>query len=160
LLDGRNGQTARANQRQRAAAECMVADALTKSLCTAPGSCGFAARYRADALLLEPMAPIMMFHSPCDTATGLDSLEALAEIFSLLVLALLFLSGVAWTYWNYLAAPGDLETSAKAWTMKIHGPRDGSFSAHRHAPKWAREIRMRARRNRANGSVFLSAFPS
>jgi magnesium-transporting ATPase (P-type) len=75
------------------------------------------------------------------------------------VLALLFLSGVAWTYWNYLRLPGDFETSAKAWAMKIHGAAAMAvlvligmiLSAHvRFA--W------RARRNRANGSVFLSAF--
>ena len=76
------------------------------------------------------------------------------------VLALLFLSGVAWTYWTYLAAsPGDFETIAKAWAMKIHGAAAMAvlvligmlLSAHvRFA--W------RARRNRANGSVFLSVF--
>jgi len=75
------------------------------------------------------------------------------------VLALLFLSGVAWTYWNYLAAPGDLETSAKAWTMKIHGAAAmavlvliGMLLSGHVRFAW------RARRNRANGSVFLSAF--
>jgi hypothetical protein len=76
------------------------------------------------------------------------------------VLSLLFLSGVAWAYWNYLiGAPGDLEASAKAWAMKIHGAAAMGIlvligmilSAHvRFA--W------RAGRNRANGSVFLSAF--
>jgi cytochrome bd-type quinol oxidase subunit 2 len=75
------------------------------------------------------------------------------------VLALLFLSGLAWAYWNYLCSPGDLETSAKTWAMKIHGAAamvvlvliGMLLSAHvRFA--W------RARRNRANGSVFLSAF--
>jgi thiosulfate reductase cytochrome b subunit len=75
------------------------------------------------------------------------------------VLALLFLSGVAWTYWSYLRLPGDFETSAKAWAMKIHGAAAMAvlvligmiLSAHvRFA--W------RARRNRANGSIFLSAF--
>jgi hypothetical protein len=75
-------------------------------------------------------------------------------------LALLFLSGVAWTYWNYLvASPGDFETGAKTWAMKIHGAAAMAvlvligmvLSAHvRFA--W------RAHRNRVNGSVFLSAF--
>jgi uncharacterized membrane protein YbjE (DUF340 family) len=75
------------------------------------------------------------------------------------VLVLLFLSGVAWAYWNYLASAGDFETSAKSWAMKIHGAAAMAvlvligmlLSAHvRFA--W------RAGRNRANGSVFLSAF--
>jgi hypothetical protein len=76
------------------------------------------------------------------------------------VLALIFLSGVVWAYWNYLvASPGDFEMSAKAWAMKIHGAAAMAvlvligmlLNAHvRFA--W------RARRNRANGSVFLSAF--
>jgi hypothetical protein len=76
------------------------------------------------------------------------------------VLALLLLSGVAWAYWNYLAAsPGDFETSAKAWTMKIHGAAAmavlvliGMLLSGHVTFAW------RARRNRANGSVFLSAF--
>jgi hypothetical protein len=76
------------------------------------------------------------------------------------VLALVFLSGVAWAYWNYLvASPGDFEMNAKAWAMKIHGAAAMAIlvligmllNAHvRFA--W------RARRNRTNGSVFLSAF--
>jgi cation transport ATPase len=76
------------------------------------------------------------------------------------VLSLLFLSGAAWAYWNYLAtSSGDFETGAKAWAMKIHGAAAMAIlvligmllTAHvRFA--W------RARRNRANGSVFLSAF--
>jgi magnesium-transporting ATPase (P-type) len=87
-------------------------------------------------------------------------LKRLQRYFLYAVLALLFLSGVAWAYWNYLAAsPGDFETSAKAWAMKIHGAAamvvlvliGMLLSAHvRFA--W------RARRNRANGSIFLSAF--
>jgi hypothetical protein len=49
-------------------------------------------------------------------------LKRLQRYFLYAVLALLFLSGVAWTYWTYLAAsPGDFETTAKAWAMKIHG---------------------------------------
>ena len=76
------------------------------------------------------------------------------------VLALLFLSGGAWAYWNYLAAsPGDFEASSKAWAMKIHGAAAMAIlvligmllTAHvRFA--W------RAGRNRANGSLFLTAF--
>ena len=87
-------------------------------------------------------------------------LKPLQRYFLYAVLALLFLSGVAWAYWNYLAAsPGDFETSAKTWAMKIHGAAAMAvlvligmlLSAHvRFA--W------RARRNRANGSLFLSAF--
>ena len=82
------------------------------------------------------------------------------RLFLYAVLALLFLSGVAWAYWNYLvASPGDPEMSAKAWAMKIHGAAAMAvlillgmlLNAHvRFA--W------RARRNRANGSVFLGAF--
>jgi hypothetical protein len=75
------------------------------------------------------------------------------------VLALLFFSGAAWAYWNYLRMPGDFEASAKAWAMKIHGAAAMAIlvligmllSAH---VKFA----WRARRNRANGSIFLSAF--
>jgi magnesium-transporting ATPase (P-type) len=76
------------------------------------------------------------------------------------VVTLLFVTGVGWAYWNYLAASaGDSEASAKAWAMKIHGAAAMAvlvlvgmlLTAHvRFA--W------RARRNRANGSVFLSAF--
>jgi cbb3-type cytochrome oxidase subunit 3 len=87
-------------------------------------------------------------------------LKRLQRSFLYIVLTLLFLSGVAWTYWNYIAAsPGDFETSAKAWAMKIHGAAAMAIlvligmllSAHvRFA--W------RARRNRPNGSTLLSAF--
>lgn len=75
------------------------------------------------------------------------------------VLALLFLSGVAWAYWNYLRSPGDFETSAKSWAMKIHGAAAmailvliGMLLSGHVRFAW------RARRNRANGSIFLSAF--
>ena len=76
------------------------------------------------------------------------------------VLALLFLSGVAWTYWTYLAAsPGDLETAAKVWAMKIHGAAAmailvliGMLLAGHVKFAW------RAGRNRANGSIFLGVF--
>jgi cation transport ATPase len=87
-------------------------------------------------------------------------LKRLQRYFLYAVLALLFLSGVTWAYWNYLGvSTGDFEISAKAWAMKIHGAAAMAIlvligmllSAHvRFA--W------RARRNRANGSVFLSAF--
>ena len=76
------------------------------------------------------------------------------------VLSLLFFSGAAWAYWNYLvSAPGDLEMTAKTWAMKIHGAAAMTvlvlvgmlFTGHvRFA--W------RARRNRGNGSLFLTAF--
>lgn len=87
-------------------------------------------------------------------------LKRLERYFLYTVLVPLFLSGVAWAYWNYLvASPGDLEMSAKAWAMKIHGAAAMAIlvligmllNAH---VKFA----WRARRNRANGSVFLSAF--
>jgi cbb3-type cytochrome oxidase subunit 3 len=91
---------------------------------------------------------------------GSIRLKRVQRYFLYVVLALVFLSGVAWAYWNYLAAsPGDFEMSAKAWAMKIHGAAAMAvlvligmlLSAHvRFA--W------RARRNRANGSVFVSAF--
>ena len=86
-------------------------------------------------------------------------LKRLQRYFLYAVLALVFLSGVVWAYWNYLvASPGDFEMSAKAWAMKIHGAAAMAvlvligmlLNAHvRFA--W------RARRNRANGSLFLSA---
>jgi hypothetical protein len=87
-------------------------------------------------------------------------LKRLQRYFLYAVLALVFLSGVTWAYWNYLvASPGDFEMSAKAWAMKVHGAAAMAvlvligmlLNAHvRFA--W------RASRNRANGSVFLSAF--
>lgn len=75
------------------------------------------------------------------------------------VLALLFLSGVAWAYWNYLRSPGDFETSAKSWAMKIHGAAAMAILVmigillNGHV-----RFAWRARRNRSNGSIFLSAF--
>ena len=87
-------------------------------------------------------------------------LKRLQRFFLYAVLVPLFLSGLAWAYWNYLvASPGDLGMSAKAWAMKIHGAAAMAIlvligmllNAH---VKFA----WRARRNRANGSVFLSAF--
>jgi magnesium-transporting ATPase (P-type) len=87
-------------------------------------------------------------------------LKRLQRYFLYAVLALLFLSGVAWTYWTYLApSPDDFETTAKAWAMKIHGAAAmailvliGMLLSGHVRFAW------RARRNRANGSVFLSVF--
>jgi magnesium-transporting ATPase (P-type) len=87
-------------------------------------------------------------------------LKRFQRYFLYAVLALLFLSGVAWTYWTYLAPPpDDFETTAKAWTMKIHGAAAmailvllGMLLSGHVRFAW------RARRNRANGSVFLSVF--
>src|SRR5262245_55756281 len=87
-------------------------------------------------------------------------LRRLQRYFLYAVLALVFLSGVAWAYWNYLAAwPGEFEMSAKAWAMKIHGAAAMAVLVlvgmllNEHV-----RLAWRARRNRANGSVFLSAF--
>jgi cation transport ATPase len=99
---------------------------------------------------------LVMRHSRRDSIR----LKRLHRYFLYAVLALLFLSGVAWAYWNYVAAsPGDFETSAKAWAMKIHGAAAmailvliGMLLSGHVRFAW------RARRNRANGSVFLSAF--
>jgi len=76
------------------------------------------------------------------------------------VVVLLFLSGAAWTYWNYLvASPGDFEMGAKASAMKIHGGASmailvlvGMLLTGHVRIAW------RVRRNRGNGSLFLSAF--
>ena len=87
-------------------------------------------------------------------------LRHLQRYFLYAVLALIFLSGAAWAFWNYLAAsPGDFETSAKAWAMKIHGAAAMAILVsvgmllNEHV-----RLAWRARRNRANGSVFLSVF--
>ena len=87
-------------------------------------------------------------------------LRRLQRYFLYAVLALVFLSGVAWAYWNYLVAtPGDFEMSAKAWAMKIHGAAAMAVLVlvgmllNEHV-----RLAWRARRNRANGSFFLSAF--
>ena len=87
-------------------------------------------------------------------------LRRLQRYFLYGVLALLFLSGVAWAYWNYLvASPGDPELSAKAWAMKIHGAAAMAVLVligmllNEHV-----RLAWRARRNRTNGSVFLGAF--
>ena len=75
------------------------------------------------------------------------------------VLALVFRSGVAWAYWNYIRSPGDFQTNAKSWAMKIHGAAAmailvliGMLLSGHVRFAW------RARRNRANGSIFLRAF--
>lgn len=76
------------------------------------------------------------------------------------VLALLFITGAAWAFWNYLApAPGDFEMSTKAWAMKIHGAAAmailvliGMLLTGHVRFAW------RVRRNRGNGSLFLGAF--
>ena len=76
------------------------------------------------------------------------------------VLALLFLTGAAWAYWNYLvASPSDFEISAKTLAMKVHGAAAmailvlvGMLLTGHVRSAW------RARRNRGNGSLFLSAF--
>lgn len=76
------------------------------------------------------------------------------------VLALLFLTGAAWTYWNYLVPEArDFEMSMKAWAMKVHGAAAmailvlvGMLLATHVRLAW------RVRRNRGNGSVFLGAF--
>jgi hypothetical protein len=87
-------------------------------------------------------------------------LKRFPRYFLYAVLALVFLSGVAWAYWNYLtASPGDFEMGAKAWAMKIHGAAAMAVLVlvgmllNEHV-----RLAWRARRNRANGSVFLSAF--
>lgn len=76
------------------------------------------------------------------------------------VLSVLFLSGAAWAYWNYLVpSPGDFETGSRVLAMKIHGAAAMAIlvlvgmllTAHvRFA--W------RAQRNRPNGTLFLGAF--
>ncbi|HEY2143319.1 MAG TPA: FAD:protein FMN transferase, partial [Candidatus Udaeobacter sp.] len=70
LLDGRTGQSGRhLNSVSVAAAECMVADALTKIVFTLrEKAAGLLAQFHADALLLErDGAPSWVFHSLCDT---------------------------------------------------------------------------------------------
>jgi hypothetical protein len=87
-------------------------------------------------------------------------LKRLQRYFLYAVLALLFSSGMAWAYWNYLiGSPGDFEMSAKAWAMKIHGAAAmailvvvGMLLTGHVRSAW------RARRNRGNGSLFLSTF--
>jgi hypothetical protein len=87
-------------------------------------------------------------------------LKRLQRYFLYTVLVLLFLSGAAWAYWNYLvASPGDFEIGAKSWAMKIHGAAAMAILVligvllNGHV-----RFAWRARRNRTNGSLFLSAF--
>jgi thiamine biosynthesis lipoprotein ApbE len=71
LLDGRSGQATRELiSVSVAAAECMVADALTKVVfALREEAAGVLAQYGADALLLErDGTPSWMFHSRCDPA--------------------------------------------------------------------------------------------
>jgi hypothetical protein len=87
-------------------------------------------------------------------------LKRLQRYFLYIVLALLFVSGAVWAYWNYFtASPGDFETGAKSWAMKIHGAAAmvilvmiGMLLNGHVRFAW------RARRNRKNGSIFLTAF--
>ena len=87
-------------------------------------------------------------------------LKRFQRCFLYAVFALLFLSGTAWAYWNYLVPePRNFELSAKAWAMKIHGAAAmvilvlvGMLLTGHVRSSW------RVRRNRGNGSLFLSAF--
>ncbi len=86
-------------------------------------------------------------------------LKRLQRYFLYTVLALLFLSGAAWAYWNYLVvSPGDFEIGAKPWAMKIHGAAAMAILVligmllNGHV-----KFAWRAHRNRTNGSIFLSA---
>lgn len=87
-------------------------------------------------------------------------LKRLQRYFLYAVLALLFVSGTVWAYWNYLAPEsGNFVPSAKSWAMKIHGGAAmailvlvGMLLNSHVRSAW------RVRRNRGNGSLFLSAF--
>ena len=87
-------------------------------------------------------------------------LKRFQRFFLYAVLALLFLTGTAWAYWNYLVLESrDFEMSAKAWAMKIHGGAAmailvlvGMLLTSHVRSAW------RVRRNRGNGSLFLGAF--
>jgi hypothetical protein len=87
-------------------------------------------------------------------------LKRLQRCFLYAVFALLFVSGTAWAYWNYLVPESrDFELSAKAWAMKIHGAAAmailvlvGMLLTGHVRCAW------RARRNRGNGSLLLGAF--
>lgn len=87
-------------------------------------------------------------------------LKRLQRYFLYIVFAALFLSGAAWAYWNYLtASPGDFEAGAKTWVLKIHGAAAMAILIligmllNGHV-----RFAWRARRNRVNGSIFLSTF--
>jgi magnesium-transporting ATPase (P-type) len=90
---------------------------------------------------------------------GSIRLKRLQKYFLYAVFALLFLSGVAWAYWNYLWSTGDFETSGKVWAMKIHG---AAAMAVLVLVGMLLSVHVRfawhARRNRENGAVFLSMF--
>jgi hypothetical protein len=94
------------------------------------------------------------------TRPELIRLKRWQRYFLYAVLALLFVSGVAWSYWNYfIASPGDFEMTAKAWAIRIHGAAAmailvlvGMLLSGHVRFAW------RVRRNRANGSLFLGAF--
>jgi len=85
-------------------------------------------------------------------------LKHLQRYFLYAVLALLFLSGIAWACSTYLAAsPPDFEANLKTWAMKIHGAAAmavlvliGMLLTGHIRFAW------RARRNRANGSIFVT----
>lgn len=87
-------------------------------------------------------------------------LRRLHRYFLYAVLGVLFVSGTLWAYWNYLLlSAGDFTTSSKTWAMKIHGAAamaililTGMLLTGHVRFAWG------ARRNRTNGSVFLSAF--
>ena len=87
-------------------------------------------------------------------------LKRFQRCFLYAVVALLFLTGTAWAYWNYsVPEPRDFESGAKAWAMKIHGAAAmailvlvGMLLTSHVRFAW------RVRRNRGNGSLFLGAF--
>src|SRR5882762_175831 len=131
-------------------------------LCTARKSRGL-----ADAISCRRTVAPAQWYAILDVSLAmrhprpdLIRLKHLQRYFLYAVVALLFLSGVAWAYWNYLAvSAGDFETSAKTWAMKIHGAAAMAILVligvllNGHV-----RFAWRAGRNRANGSVFLSAF--
>jgi uncharacterized membrane protein len=75
-----------------------------------------------------------------------------------IVLALLFLSGAIWACFNHFAEPNEFASASKSTSMKIHGAAAMAMLLligmllNGHA-----KFAWRARRNRANGSIFLSA---
>jgi hypothetical protein len=87
-------------------------------------------------------------------------LKRFQRCFLYAVVALLFLTGTAWAYWNYcIPEPRDFESGAKAWAMKIHGAAAmailvlvGMLLTSHVRFAW------HVRRNRGNGSLFLGAF--
>lgn len=77
-----------------------------------------------------------------------------------IVLALLFVSGAAWAYVQYLIpSPNESELSSKSTALKIHGAAAmatlvliGTILTTHVRFAW------RARRNRGNGIIFMSVF--